>query len=111
MAKAMKLGQMSRNKLSKKQLKELRERKYHIFERSYENCIFQLNYCKAVVRSFHKDSDIFKHTIKRIERMYDFIHEKYPKELKELGYVDNDIHYINLGIDRKLRAIKLTFIV
>lgn len=113
MSNAMKLGQMSRNKLTKKQLAELRKRKYIFFERSYENCLFHLTYCKAVIRSFHKDTDVFKYSIERIKKMYDLVHETYVKELKTLGYItDNNFHYLNLSMpkNKKLRNIKITII-
>ena len=111
MAKVMKLGQMSRNKLTKKQLAELRKRKYVFFERSYENCMFQLGYCKAVILSYHKDTDVFKYSIERIKRMYDLVHETYVNELKTLRYITTDnFHYLNINLDRKLRNVKITVI-
>ena len=51
LVKTYKVKKSSRNKLTKKQLNELRSRHYIIFERSWEAFIFRLNYIKAVCRT------------------------------------------------------------
>lgn len=106
LVKTYKVKKSSRNKLTKKQLKELRSRKYIFFERSWEAFIFRLNYIKAVCRT---NEEIHKYSLQRIFRLYDYANNTFPKELYDVGaikeYRPEMICFIN---DPKIRRMKIS---
>lgn len=104
-SKVIKFKNCSRNKLNKKQLAELRSKKYIIFERSYENCLFRLKICKARVAT---DPERYKYSFERVKRLWEYIQTAYLKELISLGYMEEGSHYLNIGLSPKLRRIKLS---
>lgn len=103
--KVIKFKNCSRNKLTKKQLVELRSRKYIIYERSYENCLNRLTICKARINS---NPELYKYSFERVKRLLEYIHAAYLKELISLGYMEEGSHYLNISLSPKLRRIKLS---
>lgn len=109
--KQIKLGQRSRNKLTKKQLTELRSKHYAIFERSYQNCMDELAYCKALLNTkWINQNNLFQYSRERVKRLFDYVHEAYPKELANLGHIEPNSNYYALVMDKKARNIKLSFL-
>ncbi len=96
----------SRNKLTKKQLAELRSKKYILFERSWDALIFRLNYLKAVCR---KNAELHKYSLQRISRLYDYANKTFPQELCEVGaverYTDPMLSFLN---NPKIRFMKIS---
>lgn len=105
--KVIKFKNCSRNKLTKKQLAELRSRKYIIYERSYENCLNRLTICKARINT---NPELYKYSYERFKRLFEYIKTEYLKELISLGYLEKNSHYLNIGLSPKIRRIKLSLI-
>ena len=106
LVKTYKVKKSSRNKLTKKQLAELRSKKYILFERSWDALIFRLNYLKAVCR---KNAELHKYSLQRVRRLYDYANKTFPQELCEVGaverYTNSMLSFIN---DPKIRCMKLS---
>lgn len=106
LVKASKLKKSSRNKLNKKQLAELRSKKYILFERSWDALIFRLDYIKAVCR---KNAELHKYSLQRVRRLYDYANKTFPQELYEVGaierYTNTMLSFVN---DPEIRRMKIS---
>lgn len=106
LVKTYKVKKSSRNKLTKKQLAELRSKKYILFERSWEALIFRLNYIKAVCR---KNAELHKYSLQRVSQLYDYANKTFPQELYEVGaverYTNTMLSFVN---DPKIRRMKIS---
>lgn len=106
LVKTYKVKKSSRNKLTKKQLAELRSKKYILFERSWDALIFRLNYIKAVCR---KNAELHKYSLQRVSRLYDYANKTFPQELCEVGaverYTNTMLSFLN---NPKIRFMKIS---
>lgn len=105
LTKTYKVRKCSRNKLTKKQLSELRKHKFIIFERSYDNCLQRLNIVKAYCNT---NMELHKYTFNRMKVLWEKLQQIYVKELKELNYINNDSNIHDLTFNSKLRKIKIS---
>ncbi len=112
LTKTYKVRKCSHNKLTKKQLTALRSQKWILFERSYQNVMERLTYCKAFMRTYKDVTDmkqsIFCHSWERVRRMYEFMQNQFMDELKALDIVRSDAHYLCMVGDRKARNFKIS---
>lgn len=108
LVKTYKVKKSSRNKLTKKQLNELRSRHYIIFERSWEAFIFRLNYIKAVCRT---NTELHKYSLNRVRKLFDVVNASFAKELYEIGAVNSSASdMICYATIPKIRRIKLSIL-
>lgn len=105
LTKTYKVRKCSRNKLTKKQLSELRNHKFIVFERSYDNCLQRLNIVKAYCNT---NRELHKYTFNRMEVLWEKLQQIYVKELKELNYIKTDSNIHDLTFNSKLRKIKIS---
>ena len=103
--KTYKVKKSSRNKLTKKQLTELRKRKYFLFERSWRQFIERLNYLKAL---YHTNTDLYKYDMERIKNLHKIANKCFCKELFWIGMEDEILPDI-ICTKRESRSVKLSF--
>lgn len=103
LVKTYKYRKCSHNKLSKKQLKELKSKRFIIFERSYQNCMERLHICKAYLNTYEVTR---KYSADRVKRLFNYIKEQYPKELSEIGIQAEN--YMQILADKKKRGFKIS---
>lgn len=100
----------SRNKLTKKQLKELRSHRFVLYERSYNNVMKRLIFCKAMINTYSGSPNIkegiFCYSYERVRRLYDFMHNEFIEELKNIGIVPDNVNFYIF--DKKARDFKLS---
>ena len=100
-----KVKKSSRNKLTKKQLSDLRSRKYFLFERSWEQVCERLNYLKALYRT---NTDLYKYDMERIKNLYNRANKCFCKELFWNGMEDEIIPDM-ICAKQANRCVKLSF--
>lgn len=102
--KTYKVKKSSRNKLTKKQLNELRSHKYFLFERSWKQFMERLNYLKAL---YHTNTDLYKYDMERIRNLHKIANKCFCKELYWLG-MENKILPDMICTKRESRSVKLS---
>ena len=105
LVKTYKVKKSSRNKLTKKQLNELKKRKYFLFERSWRQFIERLKYLDALCRT---NTDLYKYDMERIENLYKIANKCFCKELFWIGMEDEIIPDM-ICAKRESRSVKLSF--
>lgn len=104
LVKTYKVKKSSRNKLTKKQLTELRSRKYFLFERSWRQLIERLNYLKAL---YHTNTDLYKYDMERIRNLHKIANKCFCKELFWIG-MEDEIFPDIICTKRESRSVKLS---
>ena len=104
LVKTYKVKKSSRNKLTKKQLTELRSHKYFLFERSWRQLIERLKYLDALCRT---NTDLYKYDMERIENLYNIANKCFCKELYCIG-MENEIMPDMICTKRESRSVKLS---
>lgn len=104
LTKTYKVKKSSRNKLTKKQLTELRSHKYFLFERSWRQLIERLKYLDALCRT---NTDLYKYDMERIENLYERANKCFCKELYCIG-MENKIMPDMICTKRENRSVKLS---
>ena len=104
LVKTYKVKKSSRNKLTKKQLTELRSHKYFLFERSWRQFIERLKYLDALCRT---NTDLYKYDMERIENLHKIANKCFCKELYWLG-IENKIMPDMICTKRESRSVKLS---
>ena len=105
LTKTYKVRKSSRSKLTKKQLNELKKRKYFLFERSWRQFIERLNYLKALYRT---NTDLYKYDMERIKNLYKIANKCFCKELFWIGMEDEIIPEM-ICAKQANRRVKLSF--
>lgn len=99
----------SHNKLNKAQLADLRNGRYFLFERSYDECMKRLMFMDAILHSGFYKHDNEKQIYRRnsLRKFGEKIQKTFLTELKNLGYLNDDatIYYLR---DKKFKNIKIT---
>ena len=103
--KTYKVKKSSRNKLTKKQLTELRSHKYFLFERSWRQFIERLNYLKALYRT---NTELYKYDKERIKNLHKIANKCFCKELFWIG-MENKILPDIICTKQANRRVKLSF--
>lgn len=104
LSKELNIKKRSRNKLTKKQLKELRSHKFFLYERSWETTLTRLKITKAyclVNRELHK------HSLDRINKLFDKAKEAFANELEAMGAYERKEGYV-FNLSPKQRKIKIS---
>lgn len=99
----------SHNKFNKTQLADLRNGRYFLFERSYDECMKRLMFMDAILYSGFYKHDNEKQIYRRnsLRKFGEKIQKVFLSELKNLGYLNDDatIYYLR---DKKFKNIKIT---
>ena len=102
--KTYKVKKSSRNKLTKKQLMDLRSHEYFLFERSWRQFIERLNYLKALYRT---NTGLYKYDMERIKNLHKIANKCFCKELYQMG-MENKIFPDMVCTKRESRSVKLS---
>lgn len=105
LVKTYKVKKSSRNKLTKKQLNELRNCKYFLFERSWKEVMERLNYLKAL---YHTNTDLYKYDKERIKNLHKIANKCFCKELFWIGMEDKILPDM-ICAKQANRRVKLSF--
>ena len=93
----------SHNKFNKTQLADLRNGRYFLFERSYEECMKRLMFMDALLFSGSYTS----YRRNSLRKFGEKIQKTFLTELKNLGYLNDDATVYHLR-DKKFKNIKIT---
>lgn len=104
LTKTIKVRKCSRNKLTKKQLKELRSHKFLLFERSWESILTRINITKAFCR---QNSELHKYSLERLRKLHERAKEAVLNELELMGELERKEGYM-VVLNQKQRRIKVS---